>query len=239
MLRNKKGAALVEYMPLLAMLAIALPGVFFLGGQVPGLFDEPGPFSPPGTPVVTELVVPDCVMNAQCDIPTEVVEYCLENASSGEVCPIIPYLVIDTPEVPILVPTNVTDPQLPWVMEDRDLGVYANSFGDTVGNNFDIMAFSNVVPHPAGEYCNARGALLPSQQILTLMAPYFDELNLVNNLYLSSSQYWAAGAYNPPPVLVPISYAKTFAYSSYNSGVNPDGHGFLTNPFYVRCVWAR
>lgn len=233
--KNTKGAALVEYMPILAMIAVVLPALWGFGQLVPQLFDEPGPFDPGGP---EEIIIDDCVVQGQCEPPEEVYTYCFENTASGDTCDIIPWIVVDPPyEPPYITPTNQRDPQIQWVEADLDLGVYANSKGSTEANNSDIAAYNGVVNHPAGTYCIDRGGMLPSYDDLAAMAPYNVELNMVSNIYWSSSQYWAAGGYNPPPVLRDLAYVKNFSFAGYNSGSNGDGHGFLTHSFYVRCIY--
>lgn len=231
---NVRGAALAEYMPLLAMVVIVLPGLAFLGTRVPELYGNPPPFeTPEGPPVVIE----DCVINAQCEVPPVVVDYCVDNFTDGELCDIIPYVVIDPPgEPPVIVPQDPVDPRLQWVVADIDAGVYANSPVSTTANMSDILAAQPY--HPAAMYCHNRGGMLPSEELMTHMAVnHPDTLNLVRNIYWTSTQFWAAGGYNPPPVLVTLSYAKNVSVAVYEGGGNGDGHGFLTHAFYVRCVY--
>lgn len=206
-----------------------------VGTIVPQLFEEPGPFDPGGPEVV---VIDDCAMHGQCEPSPEVYEYCFENTVSGQECDIIPWVVIEPPsEPPFIVPMNSTDPQIQWVEADLDLGVYANSKSSTSANNADIEAYNGVVNHPAATYCMDRGAFLPSYDDLAAMAPYNVEMNMVSNVYWSSSQYWAVGQYNPPPVLRTLAYVKNYSMAAYNAGSSGDGHGFLTHSFYVRCIY--
>lgn len=235
---NTKGAALVEYSILIAALAIGLTALTGFGEKITELFENPEPLDPG----LTEIIIPGCVETGQCAPPPELLTYCIENTQSGEFCDEARLVVIHPPGGPSFVVPVSRDPELPYALSDRNEdfpdAVYANTPNSTVLNNAEIMEHTAYYSHPGGEFCNANGGLLPSVDAMHEMAPYHDRLNLHEAQYLTSSQYWATGyGYNPAPVLAPINYVRVYQVDDFARGLNPYSHGFVTFPFFVRCIF--
>jgi hypothetical protein len=240
-MRHTRGAALVEYVVLLAGLVIVLPALYVFGEKIPELFEDPPGLEIPTTTPTLVVEIPGCVETGQCEPPPEVIEYCIENTASGVMCDIVDVVVIKDPTAgDFVVAATPSDPKIEFSVSDKNEDypepVYANSFSASIANQEDIMSHTAFYSHPGGEFCAGRGGVLPSMAALQAMAPHMDILNIAPATYLSSSQYWAVGDYNPPPVLVPGNYVSLFEFRDYERGLNPIGHGFVRHPFYVRCI---
>jgi putative hemolysin len=244
---GEKGVALVEYVVLMLAVAIAVPGLVLLGDRVPELFEKPPAFEigiPEGGSPGTTVVIPACVGTGQCAPPEEAAEYCLANTTDGEICSIMP-MVVATPatggEPSFLVPIMPSDPELAYAVSDRNEDypdpVYANSPSSSHGNQSDLMEHTANYAHPAAQYCAGRGGALPAVNDMEAMAQHADKLGLARAIYLTSSQYWASGGHNPPPVLKPLNYARNFDVADFQDGRNPLGHGFVQHAYRVRCVY--
>lgn len=237
--RSTRGAALVEYVVLFAILVIAIPGLAIYSGKVPDLYDGPFGIEHPDTATI-EISVPGCVATGQCVAPPELIEWCREEVGLGVTCPDYNITIIPGPTGDLVVPSQ-QDPHIAWATSNRNEDyhppVYSNSTVDGAGNT----AVELVHPgyhHPAATYCAELGMFLPAIDQLAAMAPYMDALGLEDRDYLSSSQYWAAGSYNPPPVLEAFNYVSSFDFGRFERGENPRSHVFPTHAFPVRCVYG-
>jgi Flp pilus assembly pilin Flp len=244
--RQTKGAALVEYVVLLAITVVAIPALVIFGGKVPELLDGPFGLETPAD-MPTEVIVPGCVGTGQCTPDEEVVSWCIAQFGSGKRCGDIPIVPIAAPDggggvAPFVVPIPPdapSDPRIQWAVsnrnEDYNPKVYSNSTTSGLGNTDQEL--SHPIVHPAARYCAARGMALPAVEQLAAMAPHMEELNLGEAAYLSSSQYWAAGGYNPPPVLEPLNYVRTYDFGKFKRDMNPYAHAFVTHDPLVRCIF--
>ena len=237
-----KGAALVEYVVLLVFLTVSFGAVLAYRDEIPRLYEGIDFFEFGET---TTVVIEGCVADGTCAAPDEVVDYCLDNAAEGEICDIAPIVWVRSPSAGsdpsspsgvMVVPAgpSVIYAAVPWATssrnEDHTPPVYANLEGGMSTNHGQLIV--HPIEHPAALYCSARGLYLPSFADLVALQPHAATIGITGGPFLSSSQFWAAGGYNPPPVLRPINYAKAYNFTTQNLGQ----HVFPTSTHSVICV---
>jgi len=241
--RSTSGAALVEYAIMIAALVVIVPAVALYGDKIPPMFDRGfGISAPEGTSGgIQKVAAKECVSTGQCPADPGVIDWCVETYGYGVVCGDLNIMVIEPSEYPrLVVPIPILDDlSIQWARternEDYNPDVYANTANNGPGNTAALVGHS--ISHPAADFCNARGMYLPSAGDLARMAPYHKELKFYNKIYVSSSQYWSTGNYNPPPVLRAINYSRTFDFYKYSVGDQPLSIGYPTHSFPVRCVY--
>lgn len=246
---GRRGAAMPEYLILIAGMVVVLPGLVLLGAKTSDLFEFPGPDEADGPAQV--VVIEPCAMDAACPLPPVLIEHCLENLETGDRCgdPGSPWVVVKRPEDPsapenegggdsggndgFLVPVpEHEDPVLAWAYRDDNENVspmvYANRPGGEGINHEELI--SHVFVHPAADYCEARGLTLPPIDDLMLLGPMREEIGLANNLYHSSSQRSSIGY--APSMWWPINY--TVSMWGDNGSLN--GWTDTLQRARVRCV---